>query len=115
MEGVCLQWQDTPPVTATGGDSPLSEGAKSRFLFMLSKTDKHFFKFQMSFRSRKSPDQPFGHSLVCFVNALRFLSCQPVNCGPHQMGGAHLFFVLSQNRIDFFPEKRYTKTNDAKR
>ena len=29
MEGVYLQWKDTPPVTATGGDSPLSEGAKN--------------------------------------------------------------------------------------
>ena len=40
VEGVYLQWQDTPPVTATGGASPLSEGAKSRFLLMLRKTDK---------------------------------------------------------------------------
>ena len=36
VEGVYLQWQDTPPATACGGDSPLSEGAKSRFLLMLS-------------------------------------------------------------------------------
>ena len=28
-------------VTATGGDSPLSEGAKSRFQLMLRKADKH--------------------------------------------------------------------------